>query len=348
MSSKIELPFLKIKLGGTPTVIAEIGINHNGCINNAIKMAGLAIKSGANIIKHQTHFVDDEMSLEAKRMKVGYIGDSIWNLMEKCALSKDEEIKLKKFVESKKITYLSTPFSRSAADFLNDINVPAFKIGSGECNNFPLIEHISNFGKPIILSTGMNDLKSIDTAVKIMKKKKVRFALMHTTNSYPTPDKSVRLGGLSELKNKYKNTIIGISDHTIGNLACFSGVALGADIVERHFTDSMKRKGPDIVCSMDPISCKELTEGVKRIAEMRGGKKGLVDCEKKVANFAFGSVVSSNKIKKGEKLTTQNIWVRRPGNGFYKAKDYTSLIGKIASRDIKNNFQLKKNDIKKN
>ncbi len=348
MISKIELPFLKIKLGGLPVVIAEIGINHNGCIDTAIKMADLAIKSGADIIKHQTHFVDDEMSFEAKDMKVGYIGDSIWNLMKKCCLAKEEEIKLKEFVEDKKITYLSTPFSRSASNFLNDIGVPAFKIGSGECNNFPLIEHIASFGKPIILSTGMNDLKSVDIAVNIMKKKKIKFALMHTTNSYPTPDQSVRLGGILELKNKYKNTIVGISDHTIGNLACFSGVALGADIVERHFTDDMKRKGPDIICSMDPSSCKELAVGVKRIAQMRGGKKGLVDCEKKVAGFAFGSVVSSKKIEKGEKLTKNNIWVRRPGNGFYKAKDYESLIGKTALKDIKINSQLKKDDIKKN
>ncbi len=346
MSSKIELPFLDIKLGGSPVVIAEIGINHNGCLDTAIKMADLAIKNGADIVKHQTHFVDDEMSLEAKKMKIGYIGDSIWNLMRDCALKKEEEIKLKKFVEDKKITYLSTPFSRSAANFLNEINVPAFKIGSGECNNYPLIEHVASFGKPIILSTGMNNMRSIDRSVKIMKKKGVKFALMHTTNSYPTPDESVRLGGILELKRKYKNTIVGISDHTLGNLACFSGVALGADIVERHFTDNMKRKGPDIICSMDPDSCRELSDGVKRISQMRGGKKGLEDCERKVASFAFGSVVSSKKIMKGEKLTKNNIWVRRPGNGFFKAKDYKRLIGKIASKDIKNNYQLKKNDVK--
>ncbi len=346
MSSKIELPFLNIKLGGTPVVIAEIGINHNGCLDTAIKMADLAIKNGADIVKHQTHFVDDEMSLEAQKMKVSYIGDSIWNLMKNCALKKDEEVKLKEFVEKKKITYLSTPFSRSAANFLNKIDVPAFKIGSGECNNYPLIEHIASFGKPIILSTGMNNMKSIDESVKIMKKKKIKFALMHTTNSYPTPDKSVRLGGILELKKKYRNTIIGISDHTIGNLACFSGVALGADIVERHFTDNMKRKGPDIICSMDPSSCRTLSEGVKRIYQMRGGKKGLDDCEKKVAGFAFGSVVSSRQIRKGEKLTKDNIWVRRPGNGFFKANDYKRLIGRIASKHIKNNYQLKKNDIK--
>ena len=177
MSSKIELPFLDIKLGGSPVVIAEIGINHNGCLDTAIKMADLAIKNGADIVKHQTHFVDDEMSLEAKKMKIGYIGDSIWNLMRDCALKKEEEIKLKKFVEDKKITYLSTPFSRSAANFLNEINVPAFKIGSGECNNYPLIEHVASFGKPIILSTGMNNMRSIDRSVKIMKKKELNLHL---------------------------------------------------------------------------------------------------------------------------------------------------------------------------
>ena len=172
MSSKNRTTFSDIKLGGSPVVIAEIGINHNGCLDTAIKMADLAIKNGADIVKHQTHFVDDEMSLEAKKMKIGYIGDSIWNLMRDCALKKEEEIKLKKFAEDKKITYLSTPFSRSAANFLNEINVPAFKTGSGECNNYPLIEHVASFGKPIILSTGMNNMRSIDRSVKIMKKKK--------------------------------------------------------------------------------------------------------------------------------------------------------------------------------
>lgn len=342
---KINLEKLKIKKGSEPIVIAEIGINHGGNINLAIKMAELAIKAGANIVKHQTHFVEDEMSLEAKEWKVDYIGKSIWDLMEECSLTKDEEIKLKSFVENQNVIYLSTPFSRNAADFLEEINIPAFKIGSGECNNYQLLEHIAKYGKPMILSTGMNDIDQVKKSCKILERYNIDFALMHTTNSYPTVDSDVRLGGLTQLIKLYPDKPIGLSDHTIGNLACFAGVAIGADFVERHFTDSIKREGPDIKCSMTPSSCRNLVEGIKRIYEMRGGEKKIVDAEKSVSKFAFSSVVTNKEIRQGEEFTKNNIWVRRPSTGFFKAENYSYLLGKKAKNHIKKNVQLKQSDV---
>ena len=155
----VNIENLEIADHSKPILIAEIGINHEGSLKLAKEMARLAVENGADIIKHQTHIVEDEMSIEANQFEVDYLKKSIFSLMKECALSKEEEIELKNFVEQElKSLYLSTPFSRNAANFLQELNLPAFKIGSGECNNYPLVEHIASLGKPILLSTGMNDL----------------------------------------------------------------------------------------------------------------------------------------------------------------------------------------------
>ena len=159
---------------------------------------------------------------------------------------------------------------------LKKMNIPAYKIGSGECNNYPLLELISSFGKPIILSTGMNSIKSISKAVNIFEKNKTPYALLHCTNIYPTPNNLVRLNAINELKKAFPNAVLGLSDHTLTNYPCIASVSYGASILERHFTDSMKREGPDIVCSMDPKACKELINASKIVRIARDGKKGPV------------------------------------------------------------------------
>ena len=329
-----EINGRKIGSNFDPLEIAEIGINHGGCLKTAKKFADLAIASGVDVVKHQTHIVDDEMSQEANKNKIDYIGKSIYELMDECSLSIDEEIELKNYVENSGAIYLSTPFSRAAANFLDEINVPAFKIGSGECNNYPLVEHIAKFGKPIILSTGMNTYDSIQTSVDIIEKNKIPYALLHTTNIYPTPHNLVRLHVISEMQDRFPNAIIGFSDHTTDNLMCFGAVALGASILERHFTDSMERVGPDIENSMDPDETRELVEGSKLLRSGLYGEKGPIAEEKDVIDFAYASVVSIKTIKKGEKLSSENLWVKRPGTGPFFAKDYDSLIGRSAARDI--------------
>ncbi len=345
MNSFFKIGDRKIGYDYQPLVIAEIGINHGGSLEVAKKMVDEAAKSGVEIIKHQTHIVKDEMSPEADKNVVDYIGSSIYKLMEDCALNYNEELELKKYTEQKGLIFISTPFSRAAANRLNEFDVPAFKIGSGECNNFPLIKHICNFKKPIILSTGLNNLDSIKIAVEILESFKIQYALLHTTNIYPTPPHLVRLGAMVELKNNFPKAIIGLSDHTTDNYACLGAVALGASILERHFTDSMDRKGPDIINSMDPSSAKELVEGSKIIALERGGKKGIVDEEKNVINFAYASVVSIKNIQKGEKFSKENIWVKRPGTGPFFAKDYEKLIGLTALKDISKDKHIQKEDI---
>lgn len=328
-----------------PLVIAEIGINHEGSLEVAREMVDAAIAAGAEIIKHQTHVIEDEMSEEAKSVIPGNANESIYDIMERCALNEKDEIALKNYVESKGAIFISTPFSRAAANRLENMGVLAYKIGSGECNNYPLIEHIAKFGKPVILSTGMNDLKSITGAVDILRQWHVPFALLHCTNIYPTPDHLIRLGGLEELASHFPDAVIGLSDHSIDNLACLGAVAVGASVLERHFTDSKSRTGPDIVCSMTPAECSTLIQGSKRMKSMRGGTKEAAIEEKPTIDFAYASVVTTQSIKAGDIFTEDNIWVKRPGGGDFPASKYTSLIGKKAQRDLPENKQLKQMDV---
>jgi sialic acid synthase SpsE len=317
-----------------PLVIAEIGINHEGSLDVAFQMVDAANAAGAEVIKHQTHVVEDEMSEEAKKIIPENSNISIYEIMENCALNEKDELQLKKYVESKGMIFLSTPFSRAAANRLHKMDVGAYKIGSGECNNYPLIEHIAAFGKPMIVSTGMNNIESIRKTVDILQYYKVDYALLHTTNLYPTPANLVRFGGMQKLQEEFPKAIIGLSDHTKSNLSCFGAVALGASIVERHFTDTMDRDGPDISNSMDPKALEELINGSREIALMRGGEKKAASEEKVTSNFAFATVVSIKPIKKGEIFTMENIWVKRPGTGEISAENLNTILGKVATNDI--------------
>ena len=328
-----------------PLVIAEIGINHNGSLESAISLADDAIDAGIEVIKHQTHVVEDEMTDEAKSVIPGNSDKSIYAIMKECALNEEDEISLKEHVESRGKIFISTPFSRAAADRLEAMGVCGYKIGSGECNNYPLIEHIAAFKKPIILSTGMNDLNSIYPAVEIFRKHKIPYALLHTTNIYPTPNHLVRLGAMTELQENFDDAVVGLSDHTITNHACFGAVALGASILERHFTDSMTREGPDIVNSMDPSAAQDLIMGANIIFQERGGSKGPVDEELPTIKFAFASVVSIDNIKQGEIFSKDNLWVKRPGTGEMLAEEYESILGKRAMNAIPSGQQLKRKDI---
>ena len=320
--------------GCAPLVIVEIGINHEGSLDTAFQMVDAAWKSGAEVIKHQTHVVDDEMSSEAKKVVPGNASESIYEIMKRCALNEADEIRLKEYVESKGMMFISTPFSRAAADRLERMGVVAYKIGSGECNNYPLLEHIAAFKKPIILSTGMNNLESVRKATQIFENYAVPYGLLHTTNLYPTPPRLVRLGGMQELMREFPNVPIGLSDHTTSNLACFSAVALGATILERHFTDRRDRVGPDIINSMDPVDLRELILGSAEIIQMLGGKKEAAPEEQVTIDFAFATVVAIKPIRKGELFTKDNIWVKRPGTGEILAEQYNELLGKTASNDV--------------
>ena len=328
-----------------PFVIPEIGINHEGSLKTAMEIVDAAANAGAEVIKHQTHVVEDEMSHAAKNVIPGNADVSIYEIMERCALNEEDEKILKEYVESKGMIYLSTPFSRAAADRLEKMGVQAYKIGSGECNNYPLIEHIAEFGKPMIVSTGMNTIESVRKTVEILKEHNVPYALLHTTNLYPTPSHLVRLGAMQELQREFPDTVIGLSDHTTSNFACFAATALGASILERHFTDRMDRPGPDIINSMDPIALKELLIGSREIHKMLGGKKEPAKEEKVTIDFAFATVVTIKPVKKGDVFTKENLWVKRPGTGEIHAEHFKTILGKRSTRDIPADEQLKWSDL---
>lgn len=347
MNPFIEISGRKIGIDYPPLVIAEIGINHEGSLKTAFEMVDAAKRAGVEVVKHQTHIVEDEMSGAAKKVIPGNADVSIYEIMDRCSLNEEDEIALKNYVESKGMIFISTPFSRAAAERLEKMDVAAYKIGSGECNNYPLLEHIAKFGKPVILSTGMNTIESVNKAVSIFKKHKVQLALLHTTNLYPTPAKLVRYGAMTELKNAFSENVIGLSDHTTSNHACFGAVALGACILERHFTDYMSRTGPDIICSMDEKDCKELIYGSELIWQMRGGTKKPAKEEKVTIDFAFATVCSIADIKKGDVFTMDNIWVKRPGTGEILADKFEEMLGKKATRHIVADEQLKFSDIEK-
>lgn len=338
---EIKIQNITISEENSPLVVPEIGINHNGSLEIAKLMVDAAFRAGAKIIKHQTHIVEDEMSKAAKKVIPGNADISIYEIMQKCALNHKDELALKEYTEKLGLVYLSTPFSRAAANRLEDMGVSAFKIGSGECNNYPLIKHIANFKKPMIISTGMNSIESIRPTIKILLDNEIPFVLMHTTNLYPTPHHLVRLNAMLELKKEF-NSLVGLSDHTTDNLACLGAVALGACVLERHFTDTMDRSGPDIICSMDEMALKELIEKSEQMAIMRGlnSDKKAAKEEQVTIDFAFASIVSIKDIKKGEIFSMENIWVKRPGYGGISAAEFENILGKKALRDIANDTQL--------
>ena len=343
MNPYIQIQNRKIGIDYKPFVIAEIGINHEGDFAKAKRMVDDAHKAGAECVKFQMHVVEDEMV--KNDVVPANAKESIWDIMVRCSLTVEQHIKLKDYAEKLGMIHLCTPFSRAAANELEKMNVPAYKIGSGECNNYPLVKHIASFGKPVILSTGMNSIENISRSVKILEDAKVPYALLHCTSMYPTPYSKVRLNALNDLRKNFPRAVLGLSDHSLGNYTCFSAVAFGASILEKHFTSDKSWPGPDIEISITPSELKELVEGSNAIHEALGGSKGILKEERPTIDFAYASVVTIKDIRKGEKLAKENIWVKRPGTGEILAKDYENLLGKIAKRDIKKDNFVRWDDI---
>ncbi len=322
-----------------PFIIAEAGINHDGEFEKAIELVDLAIDSGASAIKFQTHITDKEMI--PTDMKPGNISEeSLWDIIDRCVLDNEQEKSLFDYAKEKGILFFSTPFSREGADRLNELGVELYKIGSGECNNLPLLNHVANFKKPMILSTGMNDISSIKASVETILNHGVPLALLHCTSIYPAPPETMRLGAITHLKDEFPDLEIGLSDHSLGISVALGSVAVGANIIEKHFTKSRQWPGPDNPFSIEPNELKNLVDWSKEIWRARGGKKDILDDEKPVIDFAYACVVAIKDINKGEALSLDNIWVKRPGTGEIFAKDFEDVLGKIATVNISENTQL--------
>lgn len=328
-----------------PLVIAEIGINHGGDLAVAKEMVRLAALSGCECVKHQTHFLDDEMTEEAKAIFPPNADVSIWEVMARSALSAAEELELKAYAEGLGLIYLSTPFSRKAADFLAEAGVPAFKIGSGEADNLPLIRHIAAFGRPVILSTGMQTIDSLRASVEILDAAGVEYALLECTNLYPSPPEIVSLKGVTELQKAFPRAVVGFSDHSIGPEMALASVALGACILERHYTDSRYRIGPDIINSMDPAELRFLIDRAREIHVALHNEKRRTAAEEPVYRFARASVVADRDLPAGHVIAESDIWARRPGSGEIAGYDFDKVVGRRLTRAVTRNTQLRWSDL---
>lgn len=326
-----------------PWVIPEIGINHEGSMEKARCMIDDAAAAGAEVVKFQSHSPSDEMV--PNDVVPANADVSIWDIISRCTLTWDQERELKAYTESLGLTFLSTPFSREAADHLYEMGVVAFKIGSGECNNLPLIDHIASFGRPIILSTGMNDLASISRSVEVLRHRGVPFALLHCTSLYPTPREKVRLGAISELRSAFPDAVIGLSDHTLSNHVALAAVALGASILERHFTSDVTWPGPDIEISMNPNDLADLVSGSLWIHQALGGTKSVLTEEQPTIDFAYATVVTLRPVEVGERFDSTNTWVKRPGTGEIPAADLNQVLGGRSRSSLPANHQIRWSDV---
>jgi len=326
-----------------PFVVAEAGINHEGDYNKAVQMVDAAVAARADCVKFQCHITEEEMV--PTDMKPGKISDErLWDIIKRCELTEDEERRIQAYCEEKGILYLCTPFSRAAADRLYKMGVLAFKIGSGECNNLPLIDHVAGMGKPVILSTGMNDVESIRHSVALFRKRNCPVMLMHCTSMYPTPYGKVRLGAIQELKREFALPV-GLSDHSLGIYACLGAVALGACALEKHFTISRSWPGPDVPISIEPGELAEMVKGARAIWEARGGRKTILPEEQPVIDFAYATVVTIRPVKEGEVFTRENTWVKRPGTGPILARDFERVLEKKAKRALLADVHVSPNDV---
>lgn len=344
MSSDFRIADRAVSSEHAPLVIVEVGINHEGSLQKALDLVDAAAAAGAELVKFQCHITEQEMV--PTDMTPGEIStEKLWDIIKRCELTEREEREVQDYCRKKGVIYLSTPFSREASDRLDAMGVPAFKIGSGECNNIPLLQHIAAKGKPMILSTGMNDLVSVRKSVDAIRAFGVPVALMHCTSMYPTPYDKVRLGAVTELRKAFPGVPVGLSDHSLNIWTCLGAVALGASMLEKHFTLSRSWPGPDTGISIEPHELAGLIDGSRAIWQARGGAKTRLAEEQPVIDFAYATVVSIAPIKAGDVLTRQNIWVKRPGTGPILAERFDQVVGLKAARDIPADVHVRPEDL---
>ena len=323
-------------------IVAEGCDNHFGKLSNAKKMVDLAKKANCDMIKFQHHLPDEEMLRKVPKSKNFDI--SLYDFLKKYALKIDDHKKLLKYCNEKKIKYLCTPFSFKAAEELNDIGVKWFKMGSGEFLDTPFIEKIIKFNKPLILSTGMSTIKEINFIYNFLVKKRFfKFTFMNCTSEYPPVLKDINLGFIKKMIVKYPKATIGHSDHTNNIYTSIGAVANGAKIIEKHVYLDGLNNGPDKDVSISFKQMANLVEAIRDVEAASGSLKKINPKEKIIRKWAHRSIVSIKDIKKGEKLSYNNIWSKRPGIGIPSHK-MKNVIGRFAKKDIKKDSLINKKD----
>lgn len=329
----------KLTVGpGYPVVfIAEAGVNHDGSLEKAKKLIDVAVEAKADIVKFQT-FKTDKLLVQnldkCAYQKVGDGGGSYADMIRRLELNEQMHIELMAYCKQKGIMFLSTPFDEESVDMLDELGVEAFKIDSGNLNNPYLVRHIASKQKPIVLSTGMARIGEIDEALQtIYSTGNHRIILLHCTSNYPPAISDVNLLAMNTIKMQF-NTIVGYSDHTPGIPVSLAAVALGACVIEKHFTLDRSAKGPDHLASVEPHELKELIAGIRMISTALGStQKHPVPAEKAVAQSLRRSVVSLVPIKKGTVITKEMVAIKRPGDGI-APKFFDLIVGRVAQKDI--------------
>lgn len=319
-------------------IIAEAGVNHNGDIIIAKKMIDFAKEAGADYIKFQTFIPENLVSKYAKKAEYQKIttasNESQLQMLRKLMLSENEFIEISDYCEATSIGFISTPFDLESVGFLNSFNMDFWKVPSGEITNLPYLVEIAKTGKPIILSTGMSNLDEIDEAISVLKDNGAgKITLLHCNTQYPTPMEDVNLNAMLTLKDRY-NCDVGYSDHTLGIEVSIAAVALGATVIEKHFTLDRNMEGPDHKASLEPNEFKSMVSAIRNIEKALGtGNKVASPSEIENKDIARKSIVASRMIKKGEVFTKDNITTKRPGSGISPMKWY-NVIGAVAKRDF--------------
>ena len=326
-------------------IIAEAGDNHNGSLMLARQLVDKAAEAGADCVKFQTFVTEELVSKRAKKAQYQEeatgTGESQYEMIKKLELSFDKFVELQRYTKEKGLIFLSTPFDIPSVDFLESIQIPYFKIPSGEITNLPYLVRIAQTGRDIILSTGMARMDEIEAAVMALRQHGAgEISLLHCNTEYPTPMEDVNLRAMLTLKEKF-GVRVGYSDHTRGIEVPVAAAALGAEIIEKHFTLDRNIEGPDHKASLEPDELKAMVEGIRNIEKALGdGTKAVSVSEKKNIVIARKSIVARKKITKGEILTEDNLAVKRPGDGISPMKWY-EMIGTKAVCDFEEDEMIR-------
>lgn len=319
-------------------IIAEAGVNHNGDIKTAFKLVDAAKTAGADAVKFQTFKSEKLVSKSAQKAdyqkKTTSAEESQADMLKKLELSEDEYIDLKRYCDDIGIQFLSTPFDEESVDFLNELGVPMMKIPSGEITNLPLLIRVAQTKKKVIISTGMCEMDEIQAAINVLERNGAKeITVLHCNTEYPTPFEDVNLSAMHQME-KVLQKPIGYSDHTRGIEIPIAAVALGASVIEKHFTLDRNMEGPDHKASLEPNELKSMVEAIRNVETAFGsGEKKPSESEKKNIYVARKSIVASRKIHAGEIFTQDNLATKRPGNGI-SPMCWENVIGKRAKRDF--------------
>ncbi len=321
-------------------IIAEAGVNHNGKLDLAYQLIDAASQTGADAVKFQTFSAKKLVVKSTQKAdyqkNVTASTESQFEMLQKLELSEDEQVKLFKYSRKKNIDFLSSPFDLGSINFLKKLGLDTFKIPSGEITNLPYLRKIGSLNKKIIMSTGMATLGDIENAVNVLVDtgtKRNEISLLHCNTEYPTPMQDVNLEAIITLKESF-GLPVGYSDHTLGIEIPIAAAAMGATIIEKHFTLDKNLEGPDHKASLEPNELKQMVQSIRNIEKALGdGIKQPSNSEKKNIKVARKSIVALNEIKKGEKFSEKNLTVKRPGTGISPMR-WDEIIGETASQDF--------------